>query len=753
MDQLFALPGDPKPADALLEGLNPQQRAAVEHRDGPLLLVAGAGSGKTKVLTSRIAHLIKTREANPLQILAITFTNKAAREMRERVEHLLGDRTSRAMWVLTFHSACGRILRQDGHRLGFTRDFTIYDSGDTDRLVGYILKDLDLDPKRFPVRQVRNGIGRAKDAMMDEDAFASHVEASGTWFDKKVAEVYRVYQQRLREANAMDFDDMILNTVHLLTLHEDVRMGYADRFRHVLIDEFQDTNAAQFRLVELLAGEHRNICAVGDADQSIYAFRGADYRNLGRFEEAFGDTTVITLEQNYRSTQAILSAANSVIANNRYRQPKSLWTEGGTGRAIVRFTADSDGDEALFVAQEIERLRDQDQRTFNDIAVFYRTNAQSRAFEEVFTRFGIPYLVVGALKFYDRKEVKDALAYLRTIANPADEVSFKRIVNEPKRGIGATSLARLESFARSEGITLAEACERVEEADIGGRARSGLAEFAALMRHLREMDREGHEPHVILEVALDKSGYLSELQADRSIEAQGRIENLQELVGVAESYAREFVAEPNQGDDERNDGGLRGFLEQVALVSETDDLDEGDGRVTIMTLHNAKGLEFPVVFLTGLEEMVFPHQRSMTDPEALEEERRLCYVGITRAREQLYLTHAYSRAMFGSMTYNPASRFLSEIPAELCEDASVGQSRASARASDTGRRFQNTTPTGRPAHTPVSVQIGDEVRHERFGQGVVLEIRGVGGDQQATIHFAESGTKRLLLAYAPLTKA
>lgn len=750
MDQLFTLPGDDSPADALLEGLNPQQRAAVEHRDGPLLLVAGAGSGKTKVLTSRIAHLIRTGEANPLQILAITFTNKAAREMRDRVEATLGSRLGRSMWVLTFHSACGRILRTDGHRLGFTRNFTIYDSGDTDRLVGLVLKDLELDPKRFPVRQVRNGIGRAKDAMMDEETFAEHVANGGTWFDQQVAEIYRVYQRRLREANAMDFDDMILNTVHLLTLHDDVRKGYAERFRHLLIDEFQDTNAAQFRLVELLAGEHRQVCAVGDADQSIYAFRGADYRNLGRFEDAFGDTTVITLEQNYRSTQAILSAANAVIANNRSRAPKNLWTDGATGRAIVRFTAETDTDEAMFVAQEIGRLRDEEQRTFADFAVFYRTNAQSRSFEELFTRFGVPYLVVGALKFYDRREVKDAIAYLRTIANPADEVCFRRIVNEPKRGVGDTSLGRLSSFARSEGITMLEAAARVDEIGISGRAKSGLAEFATVIERLREMDESNTEPHLILQAALEKSGYLAELRADRSIESQGRIENLEELVGVAEAYARD---EP--------EGGLRGFLERVALVNETDDLDGGEGRVTIMTLHNAKGLEFPIAFLTGLEEGVFPHMRSLTDPEALEEERRLCYVGITRAREHLYLTHSYSRAMFGSTSYNPASRFLTEIPEELCENASGGQQRARGgdRYKDVpGQRglptagYRETAPGGRPTQAPLSLQIGDAVTHDRFGAGVVLELRGSGSDAQATIHFSAGGTKRLLLAYAPITK-
>jgi DNA helicase-2/ATP-dependent DNA helicase PcrA len=504
---------------------------------------------------------------------------------------------------------------------------------------------------------------------------------------------------------------------------------YQDRFPNLLIDEFQDTNAVQFELAKLLAQRDRNICVVGDADQSVYAFRGADFRNVVRFEDEFPEARVIVLEQNYRSTQTILSAANAVIENNRMRKPKNLWTDVGSGGPIVRYHADGEQDEAMFVAREIERLREEDGRTNGDVAIFYRTNAQSRALEDVFTRFGLPYRVVGALRFYERKEVKDALAYARLSVNPADEVSLKRVINVPKRGIGDTTVRALESFANDRGITMAQAIDQVEETGLASRARSAVGEFGALLRKLRELADDDRPPHVVLQHAIDASGYLADLEAERTVEAEGRIENLQELLGVAAAYA-----------EDNPEGGVRGFLEQVALVSEADEAVVEEGRVTIMTLHNAKGLEFPVVFLTGLEEGVFPHIRSMTDPDQLEEERRLCYVGITRARERLYLTHAWHRSLWGGTNYNPPSRFLHEIPEELIETTGGD-----------GTDESPTTPAGR-APTLLRLGVGESVFHERFGRGVVVEVSGSGQNAEATVHFEEEGAKRLLLAYAPLRK-
>jgi DNA helicase-2/ATP-dependent DNA helicase PcrA len=708
----------------LLEGLNPEQREAVTYGDGPLLIIAGAGSGKTRVLTHRIAHLIRERGVDPFQILAITFTNKAAGEMRDRVGDLVGTSLGNAMWVLTFHSACGRLLRREAHRLGYTRQFTIYDGSDSERLVGYCVRDLEIDPKRFPPKSMAAAIGRAKDEMLDEDTFA---QRAANFFDRQVADVYRLYQKRLREANAMDFDDMILNVVHLFRLYPEVLTAWQDKFRYLLIDEFQDTNQAQFELARLLASRDRNITVVGDADQSVYAFRGADFRNVLRFEEEFLDARVIVLEQNYRSTQNILTAANAVIERNRMRKPKNLWTDTGHGPPIVRYHADSEHDEATFVAREIERLNDEDGVSHEDVALFYRTNAQSRALEEVFTRFGLAYRVVGSLKFYDRKEVKDSLAYLRLSVNPADEVSLKRIINVPKRGIGDRTVAELQSFAEREGITMSGAVDRADETGLAARARSAVGEFGSLMRKLREIAESGDPGHVV-ETAITQSGYLAELEAERSIEAQGRIENLQELAGVAASFARDN-SEASIGD----------FLEQVALVAEADDAFAEQGRVTMMTLHNAKGLEFPVVFLTGLEEGIFPHMRSMTDPDQLEEERRLCYVGITRARERLYLTNAWCRTLWGGTNYNPPSRFLHEIPEELVQ----------AATEEEGDREESVLDL---REAPLQVNIGEEVFHERFGRGVVTAVSGQGANAEATIEFVEEGPKRLLLAYAPVKK-
>ncbi|TML80803.1 MAG: DNA helicase PcrA [Actinobacteria bacterium] len=714
--------------EQLLRDLNPAQRQAVTHDGGPLLIVAGAGSGKTRVLTHRIAHLIRARKVNPFSILAITFTNKAAGEMKERVGQLVGERLGGAMWVMTFHSACVRILRREGVRLGYKSTFTIYDDSDSERLIAYCLRDLDIDAKRFPPRTIKAAIGRAKDEMVDEEMFAARAD---NFFDKQVADVYQAYQARLRQAQAMDFDDLILNVVHLFRLFPDALAAYQDRFQHVMIDEFQDTNGAQFELARLLAQRDRNICVVGDADQSVYAFRGADFRNVLRFEDEFPDARVIVLEQNYRSTQTILDAANAVIDRNMMRKPKNLWSDQGAGVPITRFHAESEQDEAMYVARAIEQLREEDEGKYGDIAIFYRTNAQSRAIEEVFTRYGVPYRVIGSLRFYDRKEIKDAMAYLRLSINPSDEVSLKRVINTPKRGIGDQTVAVLERFAREAGLSISEAVDEVDAIDLAQRARSAVGGFGSIMRVAREMAEANASPAEVLQQVLDSSAYIAELEAEKTVEAQGRVENLQELVGVADAYVRD-----------NPEGGVRGFLEQVALVSDADEVVDDEGAVTMMTLHIAKGLEFPVVFITGMEEGVFPHMRSMTDPGQLEEERRLCYVGITRAKERLFLTHAWSRSLWGGTNYNPPSRFLHEIPEHLVvvagEEAEEGETELVRGKAGPG-----------PA---ITVSVGEEVFHERWGRGVVVAVAGQGSNAEVTVHFADEGQKRLLLAYAPLKK-
>ncbi|MFY9588342.1 MAG: DNA helicase PcrA [Actinomycetota bacterium] len=717
----------PTPRKDLLEDLNPVQREAVVHDGGPLLVVAGAGSGKTKVLTHRIAYLIRERKVSPFAILAITFTNKAAGEMKDRVGGLVGSKLGQAMWVMTFHSACSRILRKEANRLGFTSSFTIYDQADSERLIAYCSKDLEVDPRRFTPRMIKNAIGKAKDTLIDEDTYAN--AAGDNWHERTVAEIYALYQSRLRAANAMDFDDLIMNTVHLFRLFDDVLEAYRNKFLHVLVDEFQDTNHAQYVLAKLLAERDRNIAVVGDLDQSIYKFRGADFTNVLRFEEDFPDARVITLEQNYRSTQTILSAANAVIENNQMRKPKTLWTEMAGGELITRYHAENEHEEAAWISREIERLREEESRKFSDVALFYRTNAQSRVLEEIFVRVGIPYRVVGSLKFYDRKEIKDALAYLRVLVNPADEVSLRRIVNVPKRGIGDQTVAAIDRFGKANEITMSDALERADEnPDLGPRAKTAAANVGALLRVLREIAERGSDPADVLEAVLERTGYIEELDADGSIEALGRVENLKELVGVS----REFAGE-------NPEGGVREFLEQVALVSDADELVEEEGAVTMMTMHIAKGLEFPVVFMVGMEDGVFPHMRSMTDPAELEEERRLAYVGITRAKERLYLTHAWSRSLYGGSNYNPPSRFLHEIPEELVRlIESTGESDES-----------QIPPTERRT---LSLAVGDEVFHERWGRGVVTAVSGRGQNAEASVHFEDEGTKRLLLAYAPLQR-
>ncbi len=746
-------------SETLLEGLNPVQLEAVTHPGGPVLVVAGAGSGKTRVLTRRVAYLIDHFEVSPFAILAITFTNKAADEMKERVGALVGP-VARQMWVSTFHSACVRILRTHADLLGMTRSFSIYDQADAVRLVTYVQRDLDIDTKRLPPRSVHARISTAKNEMVGVEQFT---EAAGVITERKIADVYREYQSRLQRAGAMDFDDLLLRAVELFRAHPDVLDQYRRRFEHILVDEYQDTNKVQNELVLQLGGSHRNVFVVGDSDQSIYQFRGADLRNILEFENVFPDTTVIVLEQNYRSTQTILDAANSVIAQNFGRQPKELWSEVGEGPAIVCYHADDEGDEARWLTHQVDHLVDELGYRWGDCAVFYRTNAQSRVIEEQLMRSAIPYRVIGGTRFYDRREVKDALAFLRAVANPADEVSLKRILNVPKRGIGESSVVRLDAWARSHGRGLVDALRHHEEAGVTGRAVRGIESFLVLLEELVEISGAG--PATLLEAVLERTGYSAELEAEHSIEAEGRIENLGELVGSA----RDFES-------------LDEFLEQVSLVADTDELTDDDSAVVLMTLHSAKGLEYPAVFMVGMEDGVFPHLRSIGEPAQLEEERRLCYVGITRAMERLHITHAWSRTLYGSTQYNPASRFLDEIPEALMHRVE-GERRGSRRlggrdrraggsfgasgwegnrdriveaALAAGRSVPETSGAGGSAGDVdarrTDLGVGDDVSHTTFGEGVVLAIEGDGERTEVVVNFRDVGEKRLLLSWAPLEK-
>ena len=761
------------------EGLNPDQLDAVAHESGPLLVIAGAGSGKTRVLTHRIAHLIHNG-VHPSKILAITFTNKAAAEMRERVGALVGP-VVKTMWVSTFHSACVRILRANADALGYPRQFSIYDAADSNRLTSYVIRDLGLDPKRFTPRGVHAIISLWKNELIDPDEAQRRAQ---NIFDRKHADVYAEYQARLLKAGAMDFDDLLTNTVKLFREHGDVLEHYRQRFEHILVDEYQDTNQAQNELVLLLADGHRNVCVVGDSDQGVYGWRGADLRNILEFEEAFPDVTTVILDQNYRSTQTILDAANAVIDNNVERKPKSLWTDSGMGERIVRYHAEDEGDEATWVASTARQLHADDATNFREMAVLYRTNAQSRVVEEAFMRLGVPYKVVGGTRFYDRREVKDAMAYLRAVINPADEVSVKRVLNVPKRGIGDASVAKLDAFAATEGIAFADALRRADEAGITGPAVRGIGSFVDLLDTMATVVADPDQgPGDVLQAALDGSGYLAELEAEDTIEAHTRIENLGELVGSA----REFTV-------------MDEFLEQVALVADTDDLPDGEveDQVVLMTLHSAKGLEFPVVFLVGCEEGIFPHIRALTEPAEMEEERRLAYVGITRAMRRLYMSHAWSRQLFGSTQYNPPSRFFDEIPASLIEskgnvtgrstygrqsyrrrDSGYGDPPPYRRGGDSGggrdinadildakaaqeehrdRVVEAAIRSGsKPAPTPsnsqeLGLRIGDDVEHPAFGAGVIIDISGSGEKAEATINFPGAGTKHLALAWAPLKK-
>ncbi|MDO5067346.1 MAG: DNA helicase PcrA [Propionibacteriaceae bacterium] len=750
----------------LLAGLNPPQRDAVTHAGSPVLVVAGAGSGKTRVLTRRIAHLVGVRGVHPGAVLAITFTNKAAAEMRERVADLVGNR-ARLMWVSTFHSACVRILRADIDRFQLAKSFSIYDDADAKRLMGLVLRDQECDPKQYPVRAVMNAISTWKNELVD---FETAAELASGPHQKVHAEVYRDYQARLRAANALDFDDLIMTTVNLFQAFPDVREKYRRRFRHVLVDEYQDTNHAQYALIRELCGDtdpvagEKSVAAaelmvVGDSDQSIYAFRGATIRNILDFEADFPGARTIVLDQNYRSTNTILQAANAVISRNQGRRDKTLWSDLGEGSPIVGWVADTEHEEAQFVATEIDKLVDDGHTRYGDVAVFYRTNAQSRALEEVFIRVGMPYKVVGGVRFYERKEVRDAIAYLRAIANPDDDVSVRRILNVPKRGIGDRAEAAVATLATGQRISFFTALSRSDEAPgLATRSAKQIKAFVELIEAHRVQLAQGVPAHEILTSVLTASGYLAELQNSTDPQDETRLENLEELVSVA----TEFVAAANTVDldDEGHPGDLAAgmpepddslpaFLERIALVADSDQVpdDDGQGVVTLMTLHTAKGLEFDTVFLTGMEDGVFPHARAMTSTEELEEERRLAYVGITRARKLLHLTRAQVRVTFGNPSHNPASRFLDEIPAGLLDWRRLGEEVTLSWSTSTTPR----APRTRPAPV-VDLAVGDRVLHSMFGMGTVLAVQGVGDRQRVDVDFGSAGKKRLAPAQAPMEK-
>ncbi len=708
--------------DQYLAELNPAQREAVLATEGPVLVIAGAGSGKTRVLTYRIAHLVAAVGVKPQEILAITFTNKAAGEMRERLQSVVGV-VARTMWVMTFHAACGRILRREAPRLGYRSNFTIYDQADQVRLVKQCLEELDRDPKRFVPRGIHAQISNAKNQLVSPEEYKNRV---ASFYDQTVADVYELYQRRLLNSNAADFDDLLMLTVEVLDRFPEARTKWQKAFRYVLVDEYQDTNHAQYRLLQLLAGEHKNVFAVGDPDQSIYAFRGADIRNIMEFERDFGGAKQIALEQNYRSTNAILRAANAVISENRERKPKNLWSELGEGDPVRVIEVEDEHAEARFVAAEIAGLVDEG-FAGSEIAVFYRTNAQSRVVEDVLVRQDIPYQVIGGPKFYERAEIKDAIAYLQAIDNPSDAISLTRIANRPRRGIGDASLARLQTYADAHGLSLWEALEHPEEAGCGGAPLKAIDKFRTLMQSSMAGAGELPVPE-LLERVLEQSGYLEALEAERTIEAQGRIENLQELVGVAREY--------QEGSENPS---LSEFLQQISLFSDQDAIEEERSLVTLMTLHNAKGLEFRAVFLIGMEEGVFPHSRSIEE-QGLEEERRLCYVGLTRAQERLVLTHAAARSLWGSRGYNLPSRFLDELPQEEIERDRLRPSSWTGYGS----------PTVTVRRDVPSLSTGDSVRHSTLGEGVVTAIAS---DGIVTVRFADDGVeRRLMLEYAPLEK-
>jgi len=734
--------------DSLLEGLTEPQREAVLQRGGPLLVIAGAGSGKTRVLTRRIAHILASGDARPFEIMAITFTNKAADEMRRRVIELVGEDAQR-MWVSTFHSACLRMLRAHAEVLGYQRGFTIYDAGDAETAVERIMKELDLDTKRLSPRSVYAAISAAKNEMLSPEGY----EASGHGDDphhRRVAQIYTLYAQRLRLANAMDFDDLLLNSVEMLRRDPDVLASYQSRFKYLLVDEFQDTNGVQNELVLMLAAAHRNLCVVGDSDQSIYRFRAADVRNILQFEQRFPDATVILLEQNFRSTQVILDAANAVIAKNASRHAKNLFTEGDEGEKIRLYRAGDEYDEGRWIASELRRLRTEASLNWNQMAVFYRTNAQSRVLEEEMLRANIPYRVISGMRFYDRKEIKNALAYARLIVNPRDEASARRVINEPKRGIGEAAQTKLGAYGAEHGLSFAETAHFAKAAGLGAKALSGAEKFAFTLDQLRAMAND-LTPREMIDAIVRETGMGDALRAENSDEAYSRLENLGELASAASQYDT-----------------LLDFVERMSLVADSDQLDGGAGAISMMTLHVAKGLEFPAVVIAGLEETVFPHSRALADEAELEEERRLCYVGITRAMRHLVLTHAWSRTKWGQRVDAIASRFLLEIPPELVLDisSSLPLRRSSLERDDEGfvgrgtdftqgRAFGAGTapPVRSTGAEKLGLRVGERVVHDRFGEGVVLSVDGTGSHSRAAVNFDEHGTKQLVLAMTPLRRA
>ncbi|NCO66160.1 MAG: DNA helicase PcrA [Candidatus Aquicultor secundus] len=699
----------------MLDNLNQVQQEAVTHKDGPVLILAGAGSGKTRVLTYRIAYLIKEKDISPFDILAITFTNKAANEMKERIAALVG-RVSRAMWISTFHSTCARVLRQEAERLGYSKNFVIYDSNDSGRLITYCMRDLNIDNKRYPSNKVAAAISSAKNELMDAETFRARAQ---TYAERVVADVYKLYQDRIYKSNALDFDDLIMVTVNLFQLFPSVLDAYQEKFKYILVDEYQDTNPAQYELIRTLAGKHRNLCVVGDADQSIYRFRGADIRNILEFERDYPDCRVIKLEQNYRSTKTILNAANYVMQNNRSRKPKALWTENGKGDPIVRYQGENEHEEATFVAGEIEQMVKKG-RQYKEFSVFYRTNAQSRVLEEIFLRYGVPYRIIGGLKFYERAEIKDVLAYLRVLSNPQDTVSLKRIINVPRRGLGNTTIQKVDAYSLKHNISFSQALNNVDDINqLSTAAVKNIKKFLVLLDELQRV-KEKETLENLTKALLDATGYLAMYDALGTVEAEGRAENVREFIGVIKEF-----------EESRASCTLDEFLEEIALIADIDSYDDDNNAVTLMTVHNAKGLEFNIVFIVGMEDGIFPHIRSMTETAELEEERRLFYVGITRAMQKLYLCNAWSRNLWGGVNYNSPSRFLHEIPADLLESAEQVDVKA------------------KPPSEIGAFNIGDNVFHKKFGEGRITAVKGA---DQVTVLFAAEGEKTLLLNYAPLEK-
>lgn len=738
----------------LLNGMNPRQKEAVLHTDGPLLLMAGAGSGKTRVLTHRIAYLIEEKEVNPWNILAITFTNKAAKEMKERVNAILAS-GGEDVWVSTFHSMCVRILRRDVDFIGYNRNFTIIDSSEQLTLMKRILKELNIDPKKYDPRSILGTISQAKNSLQTPEDFA---KMQGSYYEEIAAKCYAAYQKELQYNQCMDFDDLIMNTIRLFEEHPDSLTYYQNKFHYIHVDEYQDTNHAQYTLVNLLAGRFRNLCVVGDADQSIYGWRGADMQNILDFEKDYPDAAVILLEQNYRSTKNILSAANQVIENNSNRKPKNLWTENKEGNKITYYRADNERDETRFIVDRMQEEIRSNHRNYGDFAILYRTNAQSRVMEETLLKANIPYKMVGGHKFYDRKEIKDILAYLNVLANPQDSISFERIVNSPKRGIGPGSIEKLRSFASLHEWPLLEAAQNVDLANIGGKAGQQLGAFGEMIQEVTQMIQYLTVTELTKEV-LDRSGYLEDLKIQNTLEAQARIENLEEFLTVTQEFDKQFEQQ-NEEDADAPEEKLTVFLNDLALVSDIDNLEEDASQVTLMTLHAAKGLEFPVVFLIGLEEGVFPLSRALMEESELEEERRLAYVGITRAEEALYLTNAFSRTLYGRTQYNRPSRFVEEIDQELLEIEGMRPTpkKTPVFAKKTAYSYKQPETAVVPSKSATGGENnnwkpGDKVKHKKWGLGTVVRVSGTSKDLELDVAFPSQGVKRLLAAFAPIEKA